>query len=586
MAYHLPHSGSVLDVRYGEDPCLDALLLHFTTENNIEYFTDPVDNASPEQVRFIVALPEEAFYAPCSDWMFLQLLKGQRTPELMREYLIQWKTVARLIKDHCTDRYIRKRIVQLCRHKFRTALAASIFIPSRLLKRMLTVFMSQSGLDDPMRKERQERNLLARQLADSPTFKGILNRCPEKALSCTRLTDLRFELDFLEVRRLLCLSTLPLTGGTKRFEQGCRDAEEECSDLETAFEPLRRRLEPLQGRKLTILMLPEWSGGLIFDIRLAKALVAQGHRVIMALKEGFYFRAPTFWDADNDPVLAEEFSGARFLQDMRLTKNELLHNLAESPFLVISDGTRERFNPYRLSVTFARAWKESDLILAKGEEQYRRLLMTSHKFTRDVLCWFRDDSDILHLLFKEKADWVRKFGETEIRAKAEEIIGRMRMARSEGMKNIFYSGIIGSVPGRTQEAIEIMKVFVKHLRARLEKVFIINPAEHFEEGMDADDLMYMWEKVQRSGYIDVWRFQTDQDIEKSFELMRKKVPPVWAGKDATYSTGCTKEMQIALDLLAKNPEMQIIGPPAEKFFRRREYGVGKFCDVAVDECKQ
>ncbi len=581
MADHLPLSGSILDVRYGEDPYLDALLLHFTTENNIEYFTDPMENASPEQVRFIVALPEEAFYAPCSDWMFLQLLKGQRTPELMREYLSQWKTVVGLIRTHCTDPYMRKRITQLCRHKFRTALAASIFIPSRLLKRMLTVFMSQSGLDDPLQKQRRERNKIARQRADSATFRGILDRCPEKSLSCSRLVDLRFELDFLEVRRLLCLSTVSLEGGSKNFDAACQKAEEECILLEETFKPLRQRLKD----RLTVLMLPEKSGGLIYDIRLAKALVAQGHRVIMALKEGFYFQVPTFWDADNDPVLAQELAGARFLSDMRLTKNELLANLAENPFLVISDGTRERFNPYRLSVTFARAWKESDLVLAKGEEHYRRLLMTSHEFTRDVLCYFRGDNGNLHLLFKEKADWVRKFGEAEIKAKAEEIVARMRQARSSGMKNMFYSGIIGSVPGRTKEAITIMNTFVAHLRARLEKVFIINPAEHFEEGMDADDLMYMWEKVQRSGYIDVWRFQTDQDIEKSFESMKKKVPPVWAGKDATYSTGCTKEMQIALDMLARNSEMQIIGPPAEKFFRRREYGVGKFCDVAVDQCE-
>jgi len=30
-----------------------------------------------------------------------------------------------------------------------------------------------------------------------------------------------------------------------------------------------------------------------------------------------------------------------------------------------------------------------------------------------------------------------------------------------------------------------------------------------------------------------------------------------------------------------HPEMQIIGPNPEKFFRRREYGVGKFFDAAI-----
>jgi len=64
--------------------------------------------------------------------------------------------------------------------------------------------------------------------------------------------------------------------------------------------------------------------------------------------------------------------------------------------------------------------------------------------------------------------------------------------------------------------------------------------------------------------------------------MGEKIPPVWAGKDATYSTGCTKEMQIALDVQQKYPEMQIIGPNPERFFRRREYGIGKFFDASMD----
>ena len=70
----------------------------------------------------------------------------------------------------------------------------------------------------------------------------------------------------------------------------------------------------------------------------------------------------------------------------------------------------------------------------------------------------------------------------------------------------------------------------------------------------------LWEIVQRSGHIDIWRFQAYEDIILSFKQMKKKVPPEWVGKDATFSTGCTKEMRIALDVQQKHPEMQIIGP--------------------------
>ena len=68
---------------------------------------------------------------------------------------------------------------------------------------------------------------------------------------------------------------------------------------------------------------------------------------------------------------------------------------------------------------------------------------------------------------------------------------------------------------------------------------------------------------------------TVEDIEAGFALLDRKVPSVWTGKDSTFSTGCTKEMRIALDVQQKQPELQIIGPAPERFFRRRDYGEGK-----------
>ena len=154
-------------------------------------------------------------------------------------------------------------------------------------------------------------------------------------------------------------------------------------------------------------------------------------------------------------------------------------------------------------------------------------------------------------------------------------------ARRAGHNVMFYSCIIGSIPGQTRTAVELARAFVDKLRRQMDNTFIINPAEHFVDGMDGDDLMYMWERVQRSGCIDIWRFQTVEDIEESFALLGRKMPAAWTGKDATYSTGCTKEMRIALEMQAENREMQIIGPEARMFMRRGEYGVGKYFDAAL-----
>jgi len=567
------------DIRYDRDPCLDALLLHFMTENSLEHSIDP-ENATPEQIRFIVSLDEDAFYAPCSDWMLHFLLKSRLDPSLLREYLDQWRLLVRTVREALPKGPARKRILLLCRYKFRMTLKAPILIPSRLLKRMLTIFLALSGIPDPYHEKKRRKNRRAKAFLESPFYNRLVNVCPEERLECTRITDLRFELDLLEMARLLFFSTHKPFWNNDDAISGLNadDMRNSLSDVD--FSPLRTVFAQERG-PLRILYLPRASGGILLDLKVVRSLLRQGHRVVLALKDGFYFDSPTVWELDTDPVLAEAFRDAYFLQNDRVTKNELLQAIREHPLVVISDGTRERFNPYRLSVTFARAWKECDLVLAKGEAYYRRLIGASHNFTRDVLVFFSDAQGKFRMFYKPKPTHVHKFSEEAILSKADAIITQMREARAEGKTVMFYSAVVGSIPGQVKVAIEVLNTFVGFLRSRLEDTFIINPGEHFEEGMDADDLMFMWERVQRSGYLNVWRFQTDADIEKSFELMGKRVPPVWAGKDSTYSTGCTKEMQIALSVQKRQPELQIIGPGPEKFLRRREYGVGRFSDVAV-----
>jgi uncharacterized protein with ATP-grasp and redox domains len=562
---------SANEIRYGQDPVLDALLLHFMTENSLEHSIDP-ENATPEQIRFIVSLDEDSFYAPCSDWMLHFLLKARLDSSLLREYTDQWRVLVRTVRNAVPKGPARRRIIQLCRYKF--------LIPSRLLKRMLTIFLALSGIPDPYQERKREENRRAKAFLESPFFNRLVNVCPEEKLECARITDLRFELDLLEMARLLFFSTHKPFWTSDNATEGLNADDMRRSLSGVDFSPLRGLFANGRG-PLRILYLPRASGGILMDLKVVRSLLRQGHRVVLALKDGFYFDSPTVWDLESDPVLAEAFRDAYFLQNDRVTKNELLQAIREHPLVVISDGTRERFNPYRLSVTLARAWKECDLVLAKGEAYYRRFIGTSHEFTRDVLVFFSDRQGKFRMFFKAKPPHVHKFSEEAILAKADAIINQMREARAEGKTVMFYSAVVGSIPGQVKTAIEVLNTFVNHLRSRLEGTFIINPGEHFEEGLDADDLMFMWERVQRSGYLNVWRFQTDADIEKSFELMGKRVPPVWAGKDATYSTGCTKEMQIALSVQRRQPELQIIGPGPEKFLRRREYGVGRFSDVTV-----
>jgi uncharacterized protein with ATP-grasp and redox domains len=578
----LPEFSSVLEFKYGQNPHLDAWLLHFMTENNLEHYSNPDVNASKEQMRFMVVKDEDQIFAPCSDEMFVCLFASHLPDELLESYKENWRRFIRLMRSHVLDLYLRRKIVALSRHKFRQVLNSPFMIPSRFMKRLLTIFLTQSAIDDPLREEKKRLNQRAHSFMQGPVLDKFLNVCDGVRTGCNRIQDLRWELDLLELKRLLGLATWKPIWEQEDFDSNSvlenESLQRSSADCEKV---LTEVLGPDKG-PMKILFLPDDSGGFLIDILVLRSLIRQGHKIIVALKEGFFFYAPTFWDHEQDSVLSSALEGAQFLTERQLSKNELLKAQRENDLLIISDGTREKLNLYRTNVTFARAWKEADLILAKGEANHKRLIRNSHQFTRDVLCFYREKDFKLLLSYKPKSESAYKFTEEQLLAKSEAIINQMRQAKRDGKNVMFYSAIIGSIPGQTKTAIKILNRFVEYLRERLEHTFIINPAEHFATGMDGDDLMYMWERVQRSGLIDVWRFQTVEDIETSFGLAGEKVPPIWIGKDATYSTGCTKEMHIALDMQKKYPELQIIGPTPNKFFRRREYGVGKFFDESIE----
>ncbi|MDL2207750.1 ARMT1-like domain-containing protein [Desulfovibrio sp. OttesenSCG-928-M16] len=575
---NLPRIERVSDIRTGSDPVLEAWLYHFMTENNIEYLLNPSIVASPEQMRFMVALEDDQIYLPCDDDLFF-LIYRQQSAELSEEYLKTWRFITSLVRTYDMSEEERGRILTFCRYRFNLFFSERMVLPSRMVKRLLTIVLTQCGDPDPFRELKRIANERILSLMNDPAFLSVLHCCPDVRSESETIPHMRWNLHCLEMARLLVLST---------YEKLWKGGDYSLADIEAELERstsrclrIKELFGPEDAPRKKVLYIPDVAGAFVFDLALIRSLQRQGHQVMLALKDAFYFDSPTIWDIESEEQLTRIRDKGLVVHNDHLTKNELLHMLREHKFLILSDGLSEQLNLYRASVTFARAWKECDLVVAKGRRNSRLLLGSSHRFTRDILCCWRDDKGEFQMDIKPRADWVRQFPEQEIIVRARQIVAEMRQARDNGKTVMFYSAIIGSIPGQTKIAVELVTAFVKDLRARLDNTFIINPAEHFEEGMDGDDLMYMWEHVQRCGLLDVWRFQTVEDIERSFALLGKKVPSAWSGKDSTFSTGCTKEMRIALDEQKKHPEMQIIGPSAEKFFRRRDYGVGKYFDATL-----
>ncbi len=575
----------------GKSPEMDAWFTTFYIENHLDYFTHPDQAASPEQIRFMVYTQEDERYYPCSDRMFAAIMNKNQSDFIRGKYNeVLWR-ILELVDRQIDDPNQKKYLKALVNIKFLHETRDEIMIPSRLEKRLMRILLNHTLIEDPYIFEKAARNRKVSTVLNSEAFKAALDDVGSSDLTAgaTSLTEIKELVEHLELKRLINLSV----------ERSLWETEEPSTHTKADFLKLFQRplagngVEPLfqllgiQTSARTrgtlwpkkILWLADEVGEIVVDLAIIQYLAKLGHKIIIAFKEGPLFTKVAIKDAQEDEILRRELKGAFFIQEKNMPKNELLKMLrSDYNIFVVSDGTLENLNLLLTSTTFARIFKEVDGIISRGHDQKRRFFDSHFQFTQDILNISQNDRGSVSICHKPKHPAVIKFLHKDLENKARTIIDQMENAKKQGMTVVFYSGIIGSIPGKIAMAKKIMSVFIEFLEKHHAMTFIINPSEYFETGMDADDLMYMWEIVQRSGLIDIWRFQSYDDIVQAFQIMNSKVPPEWVGKDATFSTGCTKEMRIALDVQNKHPEMQIIGPAREKFMRRGEYGIGKMYD--------
>ena len=576
-------------LRRKKDPEKEAWIANFFTENHLAYEAFPNEVASPEQLKFIVYAEDEPFYYPCSDKIFNSIINKENSDYLIIQYMKIWDKIEPLVQNLIEDNFKKRFLHSLLRIKFRHETASLVMMPSRVEKRLLQIFVRVSEIDRPLSHEKERANRKIHELLASSIFREALNERTGLDISQNApLDEINLEINFLKLKRLMSLSS-----NIERLMTMEEPSKEEISRL------MSREIEG-EGWQQFLDLLKEWqaqetwhyllwqgpsAGSFLLDLEVIKLLLHFRVKVIISVKQAFYHHEITMADIIDDPYLAEHLQEADIIARKDISKNELIEKLkSDKTVFVISDGTQEKFNPLLASVTFARAFKESDAVVVRSADDAYCIERSHFSFTRDMI--FRTTKgpkDRLILKIKPRHPNVIRFSEKDLRAKAESLIYHLQVEKSRGKTIMFYSAIVGSIPNQLETAKKILKVFINYLRQKQESVVVINPAEHFEPGMDADDIMYMWEIVQRSGLIDIWRFQTSEDIEKAFELLGEKVPPEWVGKDATYSTGCTKEMQIAREVQKEHPEMQIIGPSWEKFLRRKEYGVGKLFDRALGD---
>jgi uncharacterized protein with ATP-grasp and redox domains len=571
-------------ITFGKDPDQDAWFTAFFLENHVDPFAYPYKVATVEQIEFMVFLENDARYYPCSDEMFAAIMSRTSQSYLRERYRAAYDKVMQMVETFIDSPYDQKFLTALIRIKYEHEIESNLMIPSRLEKRLCKIFMSRTHIENPYAQEKQRENRQAQALLDSESFKKALNHIDGAIQHINRfsLNSLRKKIKEIELERRLTLLCADGLWSSTQMPPPDEDTFKKIFNTRTTGDGLPRLMDLIHIQKSKILWLTDESGSVMVDIAIARFLAELGHIVILVLKEGPVFKKVAITDTRTDPVLAKALETSHFIFDKTISKNRLVQRLKQDENIyVISDGTKETLNLLLVTTTFARLFKEVDYVVSRGHDQKRRLIQTHFQFTRDIINITVEQNGKdrqLCIVFKPRHPDFINFSHKDLEVRANRIIDQMRAAKSKNMTVMFYSGIIGSIPGKIDVAKKIMSTFIDHLKQQYPDLFIINPANYYEPGMDADDLMYMWEIVQTSNLIDVWRFQTTEDITAGFGLMNQKVPPEWIGKDATYSTGCTKEMRIAQEVLKTNPEMQIIGPSLDKFMRRNEYGVGSMYD--------
>jgi len=568
-----------------ENPDFNAWFTAFFLKNHIDPFAYPTKVGARGQIEFMVYPENEERYYPCSDVMFEAIMSRKYPAYLKKQYKQVLERIMALIDKFIDLKYDNAFLKELIKIKYKDEIQTGLLMPSRLEKRLYKIFLTRTHIENPYSSEKRAANRNINKFLNSQTFKKALNQIDDSfdEIKSLSLPEVREKIKEIEFQRILTVMSQDHLWSGEDRKIGPLSEIKNMMKTKIKGHGLTFLFSLMKLKKQKILWLANEAGEIVVDLMLVKFLAELGHTIILAVKEAPFFSKVCLTDLRTDPVLIKKLENVNFIHEKTISKNNLVELLKQSQHIhVFSDATREDLNLLLVSTTFSRIFKEVDCIISRGKTQ-KEILVDSHfKFTQNIINISCEKKSLIITHKPPHPDFI-KFSHHQLEEKANSIIEQMKSAKKRGMTIMFYSGIIGSIPGKIDVAKKIMTTFIEHLHNQSADLFIINPSFYYEPGMDADDLMYMWEIVQKSTYIDTWRFQTSEDIVQSFSLMKQKVPPEWVGKDSTYSTGCTKEMKIAQEVQKKNFEMKLIGPSLDKFMRRNEYGVGSMYDQRLAE---
>jgi hypothetical protein len=289
----------------GQDPDRDAWLTNFFTENHLSYETFPDMVASPEQLKFIVHLEAEQIYYPCSDELFSAIIEKRADTVLTSAYIGIWTRLEKLVHEVITDPFKQRYLLSLLTIKYNHDTSHKVQLPGRIEKRLLGIFTTISEIDRPLAFERERENKRVATFLQSEMFEKAYNS-PEglEINPTTTLTDIDLQLHLLRLRRLLLLSSVRPIWRQDTPPDGAYIRTVMNTPLETPeWQWLCNWVQDVIAgrRRPCILWVGGRSGEIVFDLAILRILMKIGIKVILAVKQDFYYHRVSFVDILEDP---------------------------------------------------------------------------------------------------------------------------------------------------------------------------------------------------------------------------------------------------------------------------------------------
>ena len=192
----------------GQSPEIDAWFTAFFIENHLDYYTYPDHAATPEQVRFMVFAEENERYYPCSDLMFQAIMNRKQSAFLQKKYNDVLQRILELIDRNTEDKWETNYLKSLIKIKFEHETRDEIMIPSRLEKRLISIFLRGTQIEDPYIFEKATRNMRTNNILNSEAFQVAMNHTVSSNLTnpLPTLSEIKGLVERTKLKRLFAMS--------------------------------------------------------------------------------------------------------------------------------------------------------------------------------------------------------------------------------------------------------------------------------------------------------------------------------------------------------------------------------------------